>query len=893
MPIDPVKLANLKALALGGKPKVCAYWKVTWNPSDLMQTRYYSDAAYHNLSGFIGIGVEIEARILGNVVADTQFEINPDLKTETIPLIFSDIDKAITTKFQTFKSGVEIELFYYYPTQNDINGNQVDLNLAISMWFGQLQAPQVYGHKTLQTVATNGFRTRELFVPKRLKPQECTANFGGRLPNAFAIRSNGCPYDRHIGGSVGNLDPATSQPYLDCPRMTIADCQARLGRSPANTFFLGFNTDASAVVTDRRSGYVAVSKGNATALKQPVRWVFGQKIVRNLQLLQWRREINASNNDRGWWRGVWEVCEGPVVGLHNVKVLEKLIEASQQSLRLGERGQFQAGYAPDSGNYSSTAHFMAAYGWVDPLTLSPSNVTAQCQVTGFREVTVYNSSNSGNGLVGTYYADRTFTSVAGTRVDPDLNFTSRFGSPGFDLPYNNFSIRWEGQIRPRYTETYTFTLTHDDRGRLYINNVLLIDKGFFEENPSSVTIALTANTLYNIKVELIQDTAVGGNNWSTVLQWSSASQALEVVPNSRLTHSGASGYSRQWSDDRVWCLLEIYTNQKAGMAYPESRFTLPDFQTASLWSRDEVSFTHTFPDGEVRTFAGRRTTFDATLEGRPVAEQIEDICRSGALSVPFQHEGDFTIRAFRPFTSAELTAAPVFTDTGATKTIIWGDGQPAIDLSQTPDDKIVNEIVLTYEEQSNLDAERPITVDDPNQKLRAGRALGENNLQTVLRRDPAFGCRYLQEVVRLGYRKLRFGDFDEGGIQNNLRATFTVPFEQALGVVRYGVIKIVSSLLTQFTIGTNNGVNNWVETPQYFRVLSLRKVENGRVQITAQAYNQTAYAAFETVTTAQLGPPSFAPSSIPIDPPTCVLNFNGTPVYNDLNGTIEVNVTPC
>jgi hypothetical protein len=218
---------------------------------------------------------------------------------------------------------------------------------------------------------------------------------------------------------------------------------------------------------------------------------------------------------------------------------------------------------------------------------------------------------------------------------------------------------------------------------------------------------------------------------------------------------------------------------------------------------------------------------------------VTDICRSGGISIPFQHESDFTIAQFRVATSGELSAARVFTDEGESRNIVWGEGQPSIKLEQTPNDKVVNEIEMTFEDAATDDASRPITVNDPDQKLLAGRELGDNNLKTVPKKYSAFGVNVLGEAIKLAYRLMRFGEFDEGGTHNNLRATIVVPFEQALGLKRYDIIKITSDLITGFLSPEGNQF-------EYFRVIKMNKSANGTCEIVAQAYNHVAYTAFET-----------------------------------------------
>jgi hypothetical protein len=84
----------------------------------------------------------------------------------------------------------------------------------------------------------------------------------------------------------------------------------------------------------------------------------------------------------------------------------------------------------------------------------------------------------GVGLTGRYYDGTNFNTFKAKRIDPVIEFDASNGGPDLAVGVDNFSVRWEGKIRPRYTETYTFYLTHDNGGRLWVNNlaVPLIDQ---------------------------------------------------------------------------------------------------------------------------------------------------------------------------------------------------------------------------------------------------------------------------------------------------------------------------------------------------------------------------------------------------------------------------------
>jgi hypothetical protein len=377
-------------------------------------------------------------------------------------------------------------------------------------------------------------------------------------------------------------------------------------------------------------------------------------------------------------------------------------------------------------------------------------------------------------------------------------------------------------------------------------------------------------------------------------------------------------FTRIWSDNRVWCLFDAMTDHRSGLGYAHSRFDITTWKTVADWTLNTSSFVATDLDGGSVTYAGRRSTFDATLEGRPSHEQIEDICRSGGFSLPFLHDdGQMHLREFRKATSDELTNARVFSDNtqnGNPINIIWDGKRPAITFGQTPDDELINQIDLTFEEADNYDVARTLTVDDPNQKLLAGRALlGEDNLHPVPKAFSAFGCGHVHEVVRLAYRLLWFGEFDKGGTQNNVFGKLTVPAIWVEGLKRYEIIKLDTELDDRFTIGTDDGVNDLTVTSAdtyhgYYRFMSGKKTGNGLVEMTVQAYNHTAYTYFDVVTSGS--PPIFNACSIDADcptgyvcrngicvpeppPPPCLLAFDGPPVYDDTTGLLDITILPC
>ncbi|MEI8288408.1 MAG: autotransporter-associated beta strand repeat-containing protein [Verrucomicrobiota bacterium] len=139
---------------------------------------------------------------------------------------------------------------------------------------------------------------------------------------------------------------------------------------------------------------------------------------------------------------------------------------------------------------------------------------------------------AGTGLTGEYFTTNNFTGAKSTRVDATVDFDWGTNSPGFGgLGTNNFSIRWYGQLEPRYSETYTFYVTADEGATLWVNDRLIVSRLYYS-TPAQMggQIALRANERVNIRLEYFERT----NTASVRLEWTSASQAREVVPQSQL-----------------------------------------------------------------------------------------------------------------------------------------------------------------------------------------------------------------------------------------------------------------------------------------------------------------------------------------------------------------------
>ncbi|MHB9142040.1 MAG: PA14 domain-containing protein [Paludibacter sp.] len=137
---------------------------------------------------------------------------------------------------------------------------------------------------------------------------------------------------------------------------------------------------------------------------------------------------------------------------------------------------------------------------------------------------------TGTGLTANYYNGMNFETKIGTRTDASINFDWGMGSPMTEVKTDSFSVRWTGQVQPRYSGTYTFYITSDNGRRVWVDNKLIIDKWVNNQSPYSDTISLTAGQKYDLKVEYFETNSTA----KCILEWASGFQSKEVVPQSQL-----------------------------------------------------------------------------------------------------------------------------------------------------------------------------------------------------------------------------------------------------------------------------------------------------------------------------------------------------------------------
>jgi hypothetical protein len=145
------------------------------------------------------------------------------------------------------------------------------------------------------------------------------------------------------------------------------------------------------------------------------------------------------------------------------------------------------------------------------------------------------STGIGTGLKGEYFNNMVLTgSPVLTRTDANIDFNWSTGSPAPALSFDQFSVRWTGQVQAACSEAYKFYVFSDDGVRLWINNqsVAIINAWFDQFGPEreSEPINLIAGQKYDIRLEYYENQAGAEIH----LRWSSPSTPKQAIPQSQL-----------------------------------------------------------------------------------------------------------------------------------------------------------------------------------------------------------------------------------------------------------------------------------------------------------------------------------------------------------------------
>jgi|GEM_PF-1156755 len=165
-----------------------------------------------------------------------------------------------------------------------------------------------------------------------------------------------------------------------------------------------------------------------------------------------------------------------------------------------------------------------------------------------------------NNSSGTYVAlpgvdSVNFTGLAMTRRDPAIDFDWVGVAPPPVVNDDVWSARWQGVIIPRYSELHQIHAYADRGVAVYVSAAPITGAAgqirINQWTTTSPTTKYTANALtgsalmvagqpYFIRIDY-RDSTTNPNNSNIQIRWSSASQAEEVIPASRLSSEGITG----------------------------------------------------------------------------------------------------------------------------------------------------------------------------------------------------------------------------------------------------------------------------------------------------------------------------------------------------------------
>ncbi len=382
--------AKIEALkAYGGSAKVCELARAGWPSPDgpiwygvKSATPYLKDQTL--LAVIDGpVDLRFDQSFFLEIPRDS------DVVDDKVDLDFSDLDHEIERLFVTHGAGVGVEVFYWFP----------EVELLLSEWWGHLIPPDSADGVRFRASAEFGFMSNQLPMPRRGMFSTCSAVFGGQLRTLSDVLFNDCPYNIHLdGGDTGLLDGG--DPFPTCPH-NRAGCIARLGDDKS---YLGFDTVIQSYTVGQTKGpnVTVTTRGNESNLKRPLRVIFGERDVQDLDLLAYTIEPDTKHPEGGAVTVLVAECEGPIQGQNKQQVNNILVGYQHLNARNGELRQSRTGFSLNVSNYSGTALF---FGRVqgDFTKITAGDLRCSAHIFGLRNVRVYSDPDT---FVEQYSQDR-------------------------------------------------------------------------------------------------------------------------------------------------------------------------------------------------------------------------------------------------------------------------------------------------------------------------------------------------------------------------------------------------------------------------------------------------------------------------------------------------------
>ena len=300
------------------------------------------------------------------------------------------------------------------------------------------------------------------------------------------------------------------------------------------------------------------------------------------------------------------------------------------------------------------------------------------------------------------------------------------------------------------------------------------------------------------------------------------------------------------TNNPAWVLLDMWRDKRWGYGSDVVRLVPQDAIDLAAWFDQNV----TTLDASGQPFTSLRGSFFGQLLDKTAQRHFYELCLTNNVGI-FPVNGKTRMVALAK--EDNLDACPVFTDEGDDRNICVADEateKSSLTTWKTKVRELANRIIVTFEDATIDYNERPLTFEDVDQQLSAGRAFGDSSRHPVTKNYKLFGVTEFGQAVRQGNMLLDLGPFagttDEGGgLKNNRRIKFTTWFTEALTLHKYKVIKVVSRKLRRYGF-------------EYWRICSMQRQADLKVEVTAQAYPVDYYEMLESTEAAQALQPGSA-----------------------------------
>lgn len=308
---------------------------------------------------------------------------------------------------------------------------------------------------------------------------------------------------------------------------------AGLSASSASTTEIAYSASSSAASGRVASVTLPAPDGTTSANRSKKTFTYGAGST-TVQAAGLAGNVNTVTYD-GTWRQTSATSVTGATGTRQWDAAKDLVLSSTDSD--GRRSTTIYDATTDRATDAYGPAPIACYGADRRPVVSPATASG-CGIIPAHTSTVYDGGM--NGLQAAFYANRTLSGkpslfalgVGGSGGVVDRNWGT--ASPGSGIPVDGWSLRLTGLITFSQAGVYTMRTTSDDGARVWINDVLLINRWQSQTaaDATSVPITVAAGETRRIRVEYYDDSSTA----SLQLKWATPASAgaFSIVPAAQL-----------------------------------------------------------------------------------------------------------------------------------------------------------------------------------------------------------------------------------------------------------------------------------------------------------------------------------------------------------------------